>query len=255
MEDLSGRVAGPVAVRAVGRDEGAEHDEARAREQRRHLPHAADVLGAVFGAEAKVRVEAVAHVVAVEHIDLVTHAEQTPLGLDRQGGFAGARQAGEPKHAPVVTVAPAPVLGRNLMLDAAQVGGPDRDNVTLIGIPLHVDGTAADDLVALDEHEAPGAGERFRFVEREHCGAAQHDLGGIVPHHLVGLARGKVRRVDNALDLLHAQLGLAAVEPEPVFSPLTKRVAAQPIDQRPEDVALDGRVFAVARDFAALAEY
>ena len=89
-----------VALRAEGRDERDEHDQAGVDEELRRLGDAADVLDAVGIGEAEVAVEAVADIVAVEEIGVA--AEEVELLLDEigDGRLAGAGEAGEPEDAP-----------------------------------------------------------------------------------------------------------------------------------------------------------
>ena len=68
-----------VAVLAVRRDERDHRDDARLREERRHLGRAAHALGAVVGREAEVAREAGAQVVAVDPEDVLAELEQQLL--------------------------------------------------------------------------------------------------------------------------------------------------------------------------------
>ena len=101
--DLDERDAGGLVDRArggavgrVGRDERDERDDARLGEQRGGVRGAADVLGAVLGAEAEVAVEPVAQVVAVEPQRRPTGADQQRLDLDGERRLARRGQPGEP---------------------------------------------------------------------------------------------------------------------------------------------------------------
>ena len=89
------------------RDEGGNHDQARIHHQLTHAGHPAHVLGPVDGREAQVAAEAVAHVVAVEQGGVAAHSVQPLFQRVGDGGFARARQAGEPHHAGLLAFAQA----------------------------------------------------------------------------------------------------------------------------------------------------
>src|SRR5713226_617420 len=94
-----------VAVRAVGRNERGDDDDARVGEQFGQFADATDVFLAVFGRETEVGTKAVPNVVAVEHISVPAQIEQFALQLDGNGGLARTGQAGEPDDAAAVAVA------------------------------------------------------------------------------------------------------------------------------------------------------
>src|SRR5690606_37812025 len=108
-----------VAVLAVRRDEGGEHDGAGVDEELGHLAGAADVLLAVFGREAEVAVEAVAHVVAVEHVVEDAALDEALLHAMRHGALAGAAEPRHPDHHASVAVG----TGAILAVDLADVPG------------------------------------------------------------------------------------------------------------------------------------
>jgi hypothetical protein len=89
-----------VAVGPVGRDERREDDDAGIREELRHLTDPADVLAAVVGREAEVRIQAVADVVAVEHVGEPPSLDEGVLGRDRDRRLPRAGKTGQPdRHA------------------------------------------------------------------------------------------------------------------------------------------------------------
>src|SRR5205085_12167290 len=118
-----------------------------------------DVLGPILRRKTEIGIEAAADVVAVEDVDQIAFLEQAALDLHGDRGFAGAREPGEPQHPALVSVAPHPGRTGHAVGYALQVARPHRDALALIGIAIHVDQPATDDIVAVGEHEPPGPGD------------------------------------------------------------------------------------------------
>ena len=73
---LAGGGPGPGPIRAVGRDEGGDHDHAGARHQGAQLADATNVLSPIFRREAEIGRKTVADVVAVQDVDLIAEREE-----------------------------------------------------------------------------------------------------------------------------------------------------------------------------------
>jgi integrase len=103
---FDGDLAGATPVEPVGGDEGGDDDDAAVGHEFRDFGDAADVFDAVLGGEAEVRVEAVPDVVAVEDVSVDGAVEEFAFELAGEGGFAGARESGEPDDHAFVAVPP-----------------------------------------------------------------------------------------------------------------------------------------------------
>ena len=90
------QLAHDIAIGTVRRDEARQHDHAGVDEQLGDLADAADVLGAIFGREAEVLVDAEADVVAVEPVYEMAATVQHFFERDRDGALAAAGKAREP---------------------------------------------------------------------------------------------------------------------------------------------------------------
>ena len=66
MEGVAARLPGQLAVAAVGRDEGGDHDIPGVGEKGHHLSDAADVFAPIVGRESEIGAEPVADVVPVK---------------------------------------------------------------------------------------------------------------------------------------------------------------------------------------------
>ena len=149
-----------VALGAVGRDEGAEHDQPGFDHQLRDLADAADVLDPVGLGEAEIAVEPVADIVAVEQHGVVAARVQLLLDEVGDGRLAGAGQAGEPEDRGL------------LLLERGALGLADRER-----LPVDVGGAAqpegdhagADGVVgeAVDQDEGAGLAVLGVGVERD----------------------------------------------------------------------------------------
>ena len=140
LDEAAGRqdVARQLAVGGERGDEGGQGDETGVGHQRGHFAHPADILLAVFVAEAQVLVEAVADIVAVQQIGVVALMGENLLQGAGEGGFSRSAQAGEPDHQGLL--------------------------VLLIGAPIPVDGVGVpDDVVAHDFVSEDG----FLAVDKE----------------------------------------------------------------------------------------
>jgi hypothetical protein len=75
------------------------------KEKPGHFANAADVFGAVFGAEAEVAIQSVAHLIAVQQYSLLTLFPKFFLQRFGNGALSGSGNSGEPKDDGFVAVA------------------------------------------------------------------------------------------------------------------------------------------------------
>src|SRR6185312_110349 len=113
--------AGLRPVGPVWRYEGRDAEEAGIGKECGHLAHATNILDPVCWREAKIGVEATPDVVAIEDIDGIAFAEEILLHRHGKRRLAGARKAGEPQHAALVSVPLLACMPRHLVADGAQI--------------------------------------------------------------------------------------------------------------------------------------
>lgn len=87
LDEVAGGEPGPdpVAIAAVGGDEGGDADEPGIHHEFSDLADASDVFDAVPGGEPQIRAEAVSDVVPVQEVDLPADAEEFLLEVNGQG--------------------------------------------------------------------------------------------------------------------------------------------------------------------------
>ena len=145
-------------------------------------------------------------------------------------------------------------LIRDPVRDLGEIGALDGDESALVGIALHADDAAADQVVTVDKDEPSGNSVLPVGVEREHGAGAKDDLRYLVAFHPVGRGGAQVVGVDGALDRLHLDRDLPGIELERVRAAHLERPAAEPEEARTEYVGLDRRRLGVTRERAALEE-
>ena len=195
-----------------------------------------------------------ADIVAIQHIDLIAPAIQLMLQRQRQRGLAGARQAGQPDHAALVVVFLPAILHRHPTFHRADVGGDHGALGALVGVALHGDDAAADNVVAIDQHEPAGARVLLKLVQRQQRAGAQHHLGDRIALDSVAGAERQIADIDDGLDLLHLDREFAGRQLHLVGPALAQRRVAQPEQPRAEHIGFDRRGLGMADDLSALNE-
>jgi hypothetical protein len=90
--------SGSVTIGLKWRNQCHDYRQAGVHHQYCHGGRAAIVLSAISIAEAKIVAQVLAQCVAIEHTTSLSGGQQLLLDVPGNGGFAGARQAGQPNR-------------------------------------------------------------------------------------------------------------------------------------------------------------